>query len=196
MIQGILDLASAFGLSTSAGLNAYIPMLTLALLARFTRLVELEGEWALLASWWIIGLLGVLLVVEEVADKVPAVDSVNDVIQTFIRPTAGAILFAATTRSSVNLHPVLAMGCGVVMAGGVHVVKAGARPIVTATTAGLGNPIVSTLEDIVATIASFVAIIFPYLMLLWFFLLVVSIFLVVRWRRQRRLRKEATQESV
>ena len=80
MIEGLLNLASAFGLSTSAGLNAYIPMLVLALLARFTGLVELGDPWSALTSWWIIGLLAVLLTVDVLADKIPAIDTINDVI--------------------------------------------------------------------------------------------------------------------
>ncbi|HOU14168.1 MAG TPA: DUF4126 domain-containing protein [Anaerolineae bacterium] len=188
MIDGLLNLASAFGLSTSAGLNAYIPMLTLALLARFTSLVELGEPWSALTSWWIIGLLVVLLIVETLADKIPAVDTVNDVIQTIVRPAAGAIVFAATTQNTIHLHPVLAFGCGVILAGGVHLVKAGGRPVVTATTGGVGNPIVSTIEDVVATVTSVVAIIFPYLVLAWFFLVALLLYLFVR---RRRLRAEA-----
>lgn len=185
MIEGLLNLASAFGLSTSAGLNAYIPMLVLALLARFTGLVELGDPWSALTSWWIIGLLAVLLTVDVLADKIPAIDTINDVIQTLVRPTAGAIVFAATTQNTIHLHPVLAFGCGVILAGGVHMVKSGGRPVVTATTGGVGNPIVSTIEEIVSALVSLAAIIFPYLILAWFFLLVLLIYLVVRWRRQR-----------
>jgi hypothetical protein len=190
MIEVFMDLASAFGLSTSAGLNAYIPLLTVALLGRLTALIELGEPWDVLTSWWIIGLLIVLLIIEVLADKIPAVDSVNDIIQTVIRPTAGAIMFAATTQDTINLHPVLALGCGVLLAGGVHVVKAGARPVVTATTAGVGNPIVSTVEDVVAVITSFVAVIFPYLIIIWFFLLALLVFLVLRWRQRRARAKE------
>ncbi len=185
MIEGLLNLASAFGLSTSAGLNAYIPMLVLALLARFTGLVELGDPWSALTSWWIIGLLAVLLTVDVLADKIPAIDTINDVIQTLVRPTAGAIVFAATTQNTIHLHPVLAFGCGVILAGGVHLVKAGGRPVVTATTGGVGNPVVSTIEEIVAALVSLAAIIFPYLILAWFFLLVLLIYLIVRWRRKR-----------
>ncbi len=185
MIQGLLDLASAFGLSTSSGLNAYIPMLTLALLARFTSLVKLEEPWSYITNWWIIGLLIVLLAIEELADKIPAVDTVNDVIQTLIRPTAGAIVFAATTQSSIHMHPVLALGCGLILAGSVHAVKSGARPVLTMTTAGTANPIVSVIEDIVSAVTSFIAIIFPYLIILWCLLLITLIVLFMRWRRHR-----------
>ena len=186
MVEGLLDLASAFGLSTAAGLNAYIPMLTVAVLAKFTHLIELQEPWSALTSWWIIALLAVLLVIEEIADKIPAVDTVNDVVQTLVRPTAGAILFAATTQSSINMHPILAFGCGVILAGTVHVVKAGARPAVTAATAGIATPIVSTVEDVVSAVTSFVSVIFPYLVIVWVILLALAIFMVVRWRRRRR----------
>ncbi len=186
MVEGLLSLASAFGLSTSAGLNAYIPMLTVALLAKFTGLIQLGEPWSALTSWWIIALLAVLLAIEEVADKIPAVDTVNDVIQTLVRPTAGAILFAATTQSSIHMHPVLAFGCGVILAGTVHVVKAGSRPAVTVLSGGIANPVVSTIEDIVSAVTSFVSVIFPYLVVVWLLLLGLAIFLVVRERRRRR----------
>ena len=194
MIEGLLDLASAFGLSTSAGLNAYIPMLTLAVLAKFTGLVELGEPWNALTSWWIIALLAVLLAVEELADKIPAVDTVNDVLQTLVRPTAGAILFAATTQSSINMHPALAFGCGVILAGTVHVVKSGSRPVVTAMSAGTANPVVSTVEDLVSAVTSFVAIAFPYLVVVWFLLLGTAIVLIVRERR-KRLHARRTRSS-
>ncbi|HQE94121.1 MAG TPA: DUF4126 domain-containing protein [Anaerolineae bacterium] len=196
MIDGLLNLASAFGLSTSAGLNAYIPMLVLALLARFTSLVELGEPWSALTSGWIIGLLVILLLVEILADKIPAVDTANDVIQTIVRPAAGAIVFAATTQNTIHLHPVLAFACGVVLAGGVHMVKAGGRPVVTATTGGVGNPIVSTLEDITATVTSLAAVIFPYLMLAWLFLLVLLFYLFVRRRRQRAEARATASRAV
>jgi hypothetical protein len=189
MVEGLLDLASAFGLSTSAGLNAYIPMLMVAVLAKFTGLIELQEPWSALTSWWIIALLAILLAVEELADKIPAVDTVNDVVQTLVRPTAGAILFAATTQSSIRMHPVLAFGCGVILAGTVHAVKAGARPVVTAISAGTANPVVSTVEDIVSAVTSFVSIIFPYLVVVWLLLLALAIFLIVQERRRRRERR-------
>ena len=190
MLEGLLDLASAFGLSTSAGLNAYIPMLTVALLAKFTRLIELGEPWDALTSWWIIALLAVLLVIEELADKIPAVDTVNDVFQTLVRPTAGAVLFAATTQSSIKMHPVLAFGCGVILAGTVHVVKAGARPVVTALSAGTANPVVSTVEDAIAAVTSFISVIFPYLVVIWVMVLGLAVYLVLRWRRRHSRERE------
>jgi hypothetical protein len=155
---------TAFGLSASAGLNAYIPLLLVGLLARYTNMINLSQPWDTLANPWIILLLCVLVIIEMLADKVPAVNHINDLIQTLIRPTAGAIAFAASANVITEISPVLAMAAGLFVAGTVHVAKAGAlRPAVTATTGGAGNIPVSIAEDVVSTVVSFVAIALPVL---------------------------------
>mgnify|MGYP001006988220 CR=1 FL=1 len=75
---GHVELFTGLGLATASGLNAYIPLLAMGLLGRFTNLVELPHPWAWLTNGWVIGIVAVLLVVEVVADKVPALDSIND----------------------------------------------------------------------------------------------------------------------
>ena len=81
-----LGIFSAFGLSASAGLNAYIPLLVIALTARFTNLINLNSPWDALASWWIIGLLVVLSLVEFLVDKFPVVNHINDIfVQSVVR---------------------------------------------------------------------------------------------------------------
>lgn len=145
MIESFSNLFTAFGLSTSAGLNAYLPLLIVALTARFTDLIELRPPFDWLTNPWVIAVLAVLLLIEIFADKVPVVDHANDVIQTVIRPAAGAILFASTNNVISDIHPAFALVCGVLLAGGVHATKATVRPVVTATTGGLGNPVVSTV---------------------------------------------------
>ena len=102
-----------------------------------------------------------------------------------IRPTAGAILFAATTQRTIHLHPLLAFACGLLLAGGVHAVKAGARPALTAISAGTANPVVSTIEDAVSALTSLVSLLFPYLVVAWVALLILLVVLILRWRRQR-----------
>ena len=97
-MPGINGVLAAFGLSASAGLNAYVPLLIVALIARFTDWIELASPWDNLSNWWVIGVIVFLGVIEFFADKVPAVNHINDAVQTFIRPVAGAILFAASAR--------------------------------------------------------------------------------------------------
>ena len=122
-----MDILSAFGLSASAGLNAYIPLLIVSLLARFTDLIELSEPWSAMESWWIIGILLLLSLVEFFADKIPAVNHINDAIQTFIRPAAGAVLFAASANVITDIHPILSLAAGLLVAGSVHAVKAAAQ---------------------------------------------------------------------
>lgn len=158
----IFNIFSAFGLSASAGLNAYIPLLVVALLAKFTPLITLQKPWDVMTSWWVIGVLIVLSVVEFLADKIPAVNHVNDIIQSFIRPTAGAIVFAATATQIGKVDPTLSLIAGLLVAGGVHAVKSVVvRPAVTATTGGAGNIPVSVAEDATSTAISFLSIIVP-----------------------------------
>mgnify|MGYP001401641624 CR=1 FL=1 len=189
MFEAISGLSAAFGLSGSAGLNAYIPLLVVALAARFPMsdpLVDLRAPYDLLGSWWAIGLIAVLLVVEIVADKIPAVDSINDGIQTFVRPAAGAILFAGSANVITDIHPILALAAGLLLAGGVHATKAAARPMVTVATAGVGNPVVSTLEDIVATVVSVLAVVLPIIAaVLLLGAILFIIYAVRRWRRRK-----------
>jgi hypothetical protein len=161
MIEAFSNIATAFGLSTSAGLNAYLPLLIVALTARYTDLLHLNKPWDVMTSGWVIGALAVLLLIEMTADKIPAIDTLNDGIQTFGRPVAGAVLFAASSGVVGDVHPVLAFIAGLLLAGSVHVVKTAARPMVTATTAGTGNWLVSLTEDALALISTIMAILAP-----------------------------------
>jgi hypothetical protein len=190
MIESLSGIFTAFGLSSSAGLNAYLPLLIVALTARFTNLINLQPPFDWLTSWWVIGLLAVLLLIEIIADKVPVVDHANDVIQTVVRPAAGAILFAANANVITDVHPALALGAGILVAGGVHATKATVRPVITATTGGLGNPVVSTIEDIVALVVSVMAILLP---ILTFIAIVVLTVLI--WRKWRRYKAQRALET-
>lgn len=174
---------TAFGLSASAGLNAYIPLLIIGVSARFfPQIVRLSAPYDLLGSNLVIAALTILLVVEVLADKVPLVDHLNDLIALFIRPTAGALLFAASTGAVSWLDPKMALVLGLLIAGAAHGAKATARPMITATTAGMGNPIVSTVEDIAALLTSLVAILAPLLIGV---AILVFVGLVVWWLSRR-----------
>lgn len=181
----VLGILSAFGLSASAGLNAYIPLLVVALLGRFTNLITLHPPWDTLTNSWVIVLLVVLALIEFFADKIPAVNHINDLIQTFIRPTAGAIVFAASANVITEIHPVLALALGLLVAGGVHATKALAvRPAVTATTGGAGNVPVSMLEDLTAALVSILAVVVPVVIAC--VLIVVTSWIVFRLYRRAK----------
>ncbi len=182
------NIFTAFGLSASAGLNAYLPLLVVALTARYTDLIKLNEPWNVMTSGWVIGVLVVLLLIEMTVDKVPAVDTLNDVVQTVGRPVAGAVLFAASSGVVGDLHPVVAFVAGLVLAGTVHTAKTVVRPAVTATTGGTGNWAVSLIEDVIALIGAVLAILLPVLIGLTVIFLLLSYF----WWRSRRRTKVAT----
>jgi Domain of unknown function (DUF4126) len=186
LITAISSIFSAFGLSASAGLNAYLPLLIVGLAGRFTPLIKLSHPYDALTSWWAIGTVTVLLLVEFFADKIPAVNHINDIIQTVIRPAAGAILFAASTSVITQMHPAVAIVLGLIVAGGVHVVKSAAiRPAVTATTGGVANPVVSFAEDVVATLLSVLAVVLPIIIGV-IVALVAAWLILLLWRRYAR----------
>ena len=186
MIEAFSNIATAFGLSSAAGLNAYLPLLIVAVSARFN-LLQLNEPWDIMTNWWVIGALVVLIAIEMTVDKIPVVDSINDVIQTVGRPAAGAVLFAASSGAIGEVHPAYAFIAGLLLAGGVHVIKTAARPAITATTVGTGNWAVSIMEDVVALISSVLAILVPLVMALF----IVVAFLLFLWWRRRPFKKAA-----
>jgi hypothetical protein len=174
---------TAIGLAAPAGLNAYLVLLIVGLAARFTSLITLEPPYNMLTNTWVLIVLGALLTIEVFADKVAMVDSINDMIGTVVRPAAGAILSLASTQT-VGVDPVLAAILGLVVAGSVHGLKATSRPAITATTGGVGNPIVSMVEDILAAAAAILTLLVPVVGLLLVVLFVLlMIVLLVKVRR-------------
>lgn len=179
-MAGILG---AFGLAAATGLNAYLPLLIVGLLARYTTLITLKAPWNALANPVVLVVVAVLLAIEMTVDKIPAVDTVNDIIQTLFRPAAGAVLFAASGNLISNVSPVLAMICGLLIAGGVHTAKAVARPAVTAGTLGVGNPVVSVAEDAVSGVTTVLAVVAPLVLAA---LILLGAYWVISWRRRRK----------
>jgi len=179
-----VDVLSGLTLAAPAGVNAYIPLLAVALAERFGW-VHLGRPYDALGLWWVIAIIAVLLVVEVVADKVPAVDHVNDVVQTVVRPAAGGLL-AVSASGQGTVSPVVLVVAGVLIAGGVHAVKASVRPVVNVSTAGAGAPVVSTIEDIGAVVVTVLALLVPVIAALVIIgVVVLALVFVKRWRRRR-----------
>jgi nucleoside recognition membrane protein YjiH len=180
------ELLTGVGLALPAGLNAYIPLLTVALADRYTGLIQLAEPYDVISHPVVIVVLAILLVVELIADKVPLVDHVNDLIQSAIRPAAGAVLLMSSTEAVAGINPIAAMILGLIVAGGVHTAKTTFRPVVTATTGGLGNPVVSTAEDGAALGLTVIALVAPILVVFIVLAVVASFWIIIRRRRRRR----------
>jgi uncharacterized protein DUF4126 len=190
-----MELLTGFGLATAAGLNAYIPLLALGLLSRFTELVTLPHSWAWLQNGWVMTIIAALLIIEIVADKIPALDTVNDTIQTFVRPTAGGIVFGSGTaaQTSAVTDPGafahsghwIPVAIGVVTALVVSLTKSTVRPAANAATVGMAAPVLSTVEDITSLGLVFLAVLVPVLVLVAVGALAGALVRVVRRRRPK-----------
>ncbi|HSF97355.1 MAG TPA: DUF4126 domain-containing protein [Ornithinibacter sp.] len=193
----MLAALTGMGLSAAAGLNAYIPFLVVALVARFTDYITLPVGYEWIESNWAIGIGSALLLAEVILDKIPAVDTINDTIQTFIRPSMGGLIFAASTAASevdnsawMEENAWVSVVLGVIISGLVHTGKMAARPVINAGTVGVGAPVVSTIEDGTSFGLTVIALIAPVLVIvalaLLAWLLIWMWLRVRRWRRTRR----------
>ncbi|WP_300576422.1 DUF4126 domain-containing protein [Phenylobacterium sp.] len=160
-MDGFASLFSAFGLASAAGFNAYVPLLTVGLVARYTDLVSLAEPFDVLTQPWVLAVIGVLAVVDFVADKIPAVDTAWHGLGALVSPIAGAVLFASQQNVLSDMHPAIGALAGLIVAGGFHGSRAAVRPVSTATTGGLGNPVLSLLEDLLSGLLSVLAVFLP-----------------------------------
>ena len=186
-MDAIVNIFSAFGLSTAAGLNAYLPLLTVGLLARYTSLIHLDGPYALLSHPVVLLVIAVLALLDFIGDKIPAVDHTLHAAGLIVAPVAGAILFMAANSATGSVSPLLAAICGVLIAGTTQGARATARPLATVTTAGIANPVISFFEDVVSLVLSVLAIFLPilaFLLVLLFAFLMVMLFRRVLRRRR------------
>ncbi len=191
----VIEALVGTGLAAAAGLNAYIPLLLLGLLARFTDIVALPSAWAWLENEWVLGVVGILLVLEFIADKVPAVDSVNDFVQTAVRPASGGIVFGSGTAASTPAVPDpstlftsdawVPVVIGIAIALAVHLAKAALRVVATAALAGFASPVLSVGEDIASIGLALSAILLPVLVVIVLVALVIGGVRLVRWSRRR-----------
>jgi uncharacterized membrane protein len=196
----MLEVLTGSGLAVAAGLNAYIPLLILGLAGRFLDFIELPAGWAWLSNEWVLVILGVLLVIEIVADKIPVVDSINDWLQTIVRPAAGGIAFGTGSASATAVvtdpasfftsNAWVPVAVGVLLAFATHVTKMASRPALNAVTVGAAAPVVSTVEDISSVILSFLALLIPVLVIVALGGVVVGFVLLFR-RRAKRKRESA-----
>jgi hypothetical protein len=197
----VFELLTGTGLAASSGLNAWIPLLTVGLLARYTDLVTLPASWDWIGDGWVLAGFGLLLAIEFFADKIPGVDSLNDLVHTAIRPTSGGIVFAAGSAAETaaisdpgalfedrGWVPIVA---GMVIALIVHALKAAIRPVLNALTGCLGGPVASTVEDATSVAMSVVALLVPILVIGFLAGLVILSWWGLRRRARRKRERRA-----
>lgn len=160
MTQLISTIAIAMGASWVSGINLYASVATLGLLGRFAHL-RLPGELEVLTSWWVIGVALALYLVEFFADKIPLVDSTWDVIHTFIRIPAGAVLAAGAFGDFDRSIQMIALLLGGGLAFSSHGTKAATRAMLNVSPEPVSNVVASVAEDILAVVSIVCSVFLP-----------------------------------
>ena len=166
-------LGLALGSAWTSGINLYATVTVLGLLQKFA-FTKLPGGLDVLDNWWIIGIAGGLYLIEFVADKVPYVDSVWDVIHTFIRVPAGAaVAYAATNDMDTSVFTIATLlGGGLALSS--HGTKSALRVGANLSPEPVSNWVLSIAEDIIAIGGSILAVFAPVVILI-----VLAIFSVI-----------------
>jgi len=151
------------GASWTSGINLYASVATLGLLSRFAGL-HLPGELDVVTNWWVIGIASALYCVEFFADKVPWIDSTWDLIHTFIRVPAGAVLAAAAFGDFDKSIQAIALLLGGGLALSSHGTKAATRAVLNTSPEPVSNVVASVIEDIVAVLSIVAAMFLPYVL--------------------------------
>ena len=153
------------GASWVSGINLYATVATLGLLGRFAHL-KLPGDLDVVTNWWVIGVALFLFVIEFIADKIQLVDSVWDIIHTFIRIPAGAVLAATAFGDFDRSVQVIALLLGGGLALSSHGTKAAARALINTSPEPVSNIVVSLSEDILAVVTVVAAVFLPVVVFL------------------------------
>lgn len=188
----LTTLLTALGLSSTAGLRAYLPLLILGIASDIrgpdgAALLPVQDQFHILGNPIVLGVLAILVILEFLADKVPGVDHISDIVHTVIRPAAGALIMAGSANTLSDESKIVAAIVGALVALATHFMKSSTRAAVSTTTAGVGNPVASFLEDILvvgvilllvlAPIVGFIALV---LLLILFFKAAKAMFRGVR----------------
>jgi len=163
----------ALGSAWTSGINLYATVSMLGLLQKFGA-TKLPGGLDVLDNWWIIGVAGFLYLIEFFADKIPYVDSVWDVVHTFIRVPAGAIVAYAATNEMDASVGVIATLFGGGLAFSSHGTKAALRAGANLSPEPVSNWVLSIVEDVIAFAGAILAVFAPILIAI--VLLVFAIF--------------------
>ena len=173
-------LGFAMGSAWLSGINLYATVLTLGLLQRFFD-VQLPGDLAYVGHTWVLIAAGVLFAVQFIADKIPAVDSVWDMIHTFIRVPAGAVLAATAFANFPPETRVIALLLGGGVALSSHGTKTATRLAVNASPEPVSNIVMSLIGDAIAFGGTLLMAVHPAVLIAIVAVAVAISVIVLRW---------------
>jgi hypothetical protein len=186
-VDTLAALAVALGASWASGLNPYAAVLVMGGAQRLG-LVSLPHDLQVLGSLWVLAAAAALFALNFLADKIPLIDSLNDVLHTFVRIPAGALLaFGAADQLGPEAATVVGL-LGGTLAAGSHIAKTGARALINTSPEPFSNVAASVTEDGLVIGGLFLALAHPIT-----FLCLLGLFLVALvWLLPRLVRLATT----
>jgi hypothetical protein len=178
-LEALGVLFTALGLSTTAGLRAYFPLLAMAV-GGSTGQIQLSPAFKHLDTWYVTAALVVLVLGEFAVDKIPGLTHVSDAFHTVVRPLSGAIVMAGTVNPLSTANPWAAAVVGAVLALTVHATQSATGAGVAAVTGGLGSPVQSVAEDVFVVGAAILSIVAPFVAIALIVVSAVVFFLLAR----------------
>jgi hypothetical protein len=183
--ETIISLFLGIGLAASVGFRVFLPLFALSL-ASYFGMWDLNDNWEWIGSLAAVITLGVATIVEVFAYFIPWVDSLLDGLAMPLAALAGTAVMVATVS---DLDPVITWSLAIIAGGGTATAIRGAsatsRLASTATTGGLGNPVISTVETGTATVVSIVSIFAPIFAAILVIIILIIIFSIYRKLRPR-----------
>lgn len=182
----VLLILLGVSLSAASGFRIFVPPLVLSMMAQTTSL-DLPANLAWTDSPVAIAVFGAATIAEVLSFYIPWVDNILDAVAAPTAVIAGTLMtFAFGAELEPALRWSLALIAGGGAAGGVQTLTALTRLGSTATTGGLGNPVVATGENIASTVLSVLAILFPvFAFVAVIALLVLAVQRILRWQQRR-----------
>lgn len=190
-----MDFGTSYGLALSSGINAYLPLLSFGVAARWLNLYKINPNFSFVTADWFLILMAILALADLFADKIPVVDHAWDAVHTVVRPLAGALVAAASNNQVTGAGIPATMLLGGAFAGMTHVTKATTRVASTATTAGLLNTIISIVEDVVVVIGILLSLFLPIVMTV-LIVIFVLLFLFIAPRIVRAIKRRRQRANV
>lgn len=190
----LTTLGFAMGSAWLSGINLYATVLTLGLLQKF-QVAHLPGDLGYLGNDWVIGLAAALYLVQFVADKIPAVDSVWDVIHTFIRVPAGAVLAATAFGHFDPRVRILALLIGSGIALSSHGMKSATRLAANTSPEPVSNIALSLFEDVLTVGGTLLMAVHPVILIGVVVIALVGTILLARWISRALRRRFARRTS-
>ncbi|HEX5163467.1 MAG TPA: DUF4126 domain-containing protein [Steroidobacteraceae bacterium] len=186
-METIVSIALGIGLAAAVGFRVFLPLLV-ASIAAHNGYLPLDANFSWLGSVPAMTMLGVAAVVEVLAYYIPAVDNLLDTITTPLALVAGTVVSAAVIT---DLPPLIKWSTAIIAGGGVAAITQGVTMLVraksTAFTAGVGNPVVSTIEMIAAAGVAVLALLAP--------LIAIALVALFCWLAVRLVRKVLRSSS-